>query len=66
MRNTKVPLIPTAKMKPKSTRPKRKKQKPDVEAVETADWVEDLKDKEYKLSEKYKKGKRLAENYKAK
>jgi len=53
-------------MKPKSTKPKKKKQKPDVEAVETADWVEDLKDKEYKLSEKYKKGKRLAENYKAK
>jgi hypothetical protein len=53
-----------ANMKPKSTRPKRKIEKPDWEAIETADWVHDLKEKEYKLSQKYQNGKKLKERYK--
>jgi hypothetical protein len=53
-------------MKPKSTRPKRKIEKPDWEAIETADWVHDLKEREYKLSKKYKNGQKLAERYKKK
>jgi hypothetical protein len=55
-----------ANMKPKSTRPKRKIEKPDWEAIETADWVHDLKEREYKLSKKYKNGQKLAERYKKK
>jgi hypothetical protein len=51
-------------MKPKSTRPKMKIKKPDWDAIETADWVHDLKEREYKKSEKHKQGKELAEKYK--
>jgi len=54
-------------MKPKSTPKKWKRRQPTLdewEAIETADWVHDLEEREYKLSKKYKEGKKLAERYK--
>jgi hypothetical protein len=34
-----------------------------MEALETADWVGDIKRREYKKSDKYLQGKELAERY---
>ena len=34
-----------------------------LEALEIADWVEDKKRREYKKSEKYKEGAKLAEKF---
>jgi len=53
-------------MRPKQTPSKAKRRKPtldEMEAIETADWVGDIKRREYKKSDKYRQGKELAEKY---
>jgi len=48
------------------TRKRRQPTLDELEASEHVDWLEDLKRREYKLSKKYKEGKKLAESYKVK
>jgi hypothetical protein len=53
-------------MRPKRTPSKQKRRPPtldEMEALETADWVGDIKRREYKKSDKYLQGKELAERY---